>query len=153
MSKSKSIKTSPNYDQQIEEIELLKNIIPENLEIVNKEPNFHIQIKIIGKTSENPIKTFFLNIFLNYYYPEKSPRFTITEINNLLSAKNKEEIEEKIIQCCKENLGFPVIYQIYEIVQELADEEEKKELLKKEIEAKKENPYHLNQLKKIKNIR
>ena len=33
--KNNSIKTSPNYDQQIEEIELLKNIIPENLEIVN----------------------------------------------------------------------------------------------------------------------
>ena len=73
MSKSK-IKNStdppPNYEQQKEEIELLKNIIPEQVTILKSEPNFKIQIQIEGDNPEEEhFKTFYLDIFLNNNYP------------------------------------------------------------------------------------
>ena len=119
------IKLSPNYDQQVEEIELLKNIIPEKIEILKEEPNFNIKIEIEGNNIDEPKKTFILIIYLNYYYPEKAPRFKIYEINNFLNEKRKKVIEDKLTQYCNENIGLPMIYQLYEICQEFADEEER----------------------------
>ena len=43
--------TSPNYEQQLEEIEILKNILPEKVTILKESPNFIIQIEIAG---DNP---------------------------------------------------------------------------------------------------
>lgn len=47
-----SINLSPNYDQQLEEIEILKNILPEKVTILKSEPNFNIQIEIEGENDE-----------------------------------------------------------------------------------------------------
>ena len=86
-----SIDLSPNYEQQKEEIELLKNIIPEQVTILKSEPNFNIQIQIEGDTPvEEHFKTFYLDIFLNNNYPEKPPRYKLTEENDLLNEKKKE---------------------------------------------------------------
>ena len=148
-----SIKSSPNYDQQVEEIEILKNIIPEKIEVLKEEPNFILKIEIVGNNIEEPKKKFILEINLIYNYPEKLPRYRIYEINNYLSDKRKSIIEERLAHFCEENIGFPIIYQLYEICQEFADEEEKIELLKEE--AKKEGmiPYNLNNLNKIRQIK
>ena len=60
-----TIKSSPNYEKQKEEIELLKNIIPEKITILKEEPNFHIQFEIEGNTTEEKkIKKFILIIIL-----------------------------------------------------------------------------------------
>ena len=56
MSQKASIKSSPNYEQQVDEIELLKNIIPEKINIISEEPDFNIRIEIKGNT-EKPKKT------------------------------------------------------------------------------------------------
>ena len=151
MSQQTSNKSSPNYEQQVDEIELLKNIIPEKIEIISEEPDFNIQIEIKGNT-EKPKKTFILNIYLNYDYPEKCPTFKIEEINKNLSDKRQKIIEDKLNKYCEENIGFPVIYQLYEIVQEFSDEEEKLELLKEEEKVTIESPYLLTSLKKEKTI-
>lgn len=151
MSQTTSIKSSPNYEQQVDEVELLKNIIPEKIEIISEEPDFNIQIEIKGNT-EKPKKTFILNIYLNYDYPEKCPTFKIEEINKNLSDKRQKIIEDKLNKYCEENIGFPVIYQLYEIVQEFSDEEEKLELLKEEEKDTIESPYLLTSLKKEKTI-
>ena len=50
---------SPNYDQQVEEIELLKNIIPEKIEILKELPNFHLKIEIVGQKVEKPKKNLY----------------------------------------------------------------------------------------------
>ena len=151
--KKNSIKSSPNFDQQIDEIELLKNIIPEKIEILKEEPNFNIKIEIVGNNTDKPKKTFILIIYLNYYYPEKAPRFKIYEINNYLNEKRKKVIEDKLTQFCKENIGIPMIYQLYEICQEFENEEERIELLREEAKRKKMIPYRLNNLNKIKEIK
>ena len=149
-----TIKSSPNYDQQVDEIELLKNIIPEKVTILKEEPNFNIQIDIDPNDSDTdePIKQFILIIYLNFDYPEKQPRFEISEINNNLSGERREYIENKLTQYCNENLGFPMIYQLYEMCQEFANEEEKNSKLEKMETQKDINPYQLNRLDKIKII-
>ena len=152
MSQQTSIKSSPNYEQQVDEIELLKNIIPEKIEVISEEPDFNIQIEIKGNT-EKPKKTFILNIYLNYDYPEKCPTFKIEEIDKNLSDQRRKIIEEKLNKYCEENIGFPVIYQLYEMVQEFSDEEEKLELLKEEEKDNNETPYNLSSLKKVKSIK
>ena len=149
---SNSIKLSPNYEQQLDEIDLLNNIIPEKITILKEEPNFNIQIEIEANDTESKIKKFILIIYLNFDYPEKSPEFQIYEVNNYLNDKNKEKIEKKLTEYCEENIGFPVIYQLYEICQEFANEEEKLAILQKNEEDKEENPYELNKLNKIKTI-
>ena len=144
-----SIKSSPNYDQQIEEIELLKNIIPEKITILKEEPNFNIQIEIEANDTEDPIKTFILIIYLNYNYPEQAPEFKIYEINNNLSDKSENNIKNKLIEYCNENKGFPVIYQLYEMCQEFANEQEKIKITEEEKDI---NPYQLNKTNIIKII-
>ena len=145
----KSIKLSPNYDQQIEEIELLKNIIPEKIKILKEEPNFNIQLEIEANNIEEPIKKFILIIYLNYNYPEQSPEFKINEINNNISDNGETNIKNQLAEYCAENIGFPVIYQLYEICQEFANIEEKINPISKEKDI---NLYQLNKLNQIKII-
>ena len=149
-----SINLSPNYDQQLEEIEILKNILPEKVTILKSEPNFNIQIEIEGENDEEePFKTFYLEIFLNNNYPEKSPRFKIYEANDCINDKRKEMLIKKLDDYCEENIGMSVIYQLYEIVKEFADEEEKIALRKKYEEKSGQITYNLNSLQKIKQIK
>ena len=149
-----SINLSPNYDQQLEEIEILKNILPEKVTILKSEPNFNIQIEIEGENDEEePLKTFYLEIFLNNNYPEKSPRFKIYEANDCINDKRKEMLIKKLDDYCEENIGMSVIYQLYEIVKEFADEEEKIALRKKYEEKSGQITYNLNSLQKIKQIK
>ena len=151
--KKNSIKSSPNYAQQVDEIELLKNIIPEKIGILKEEPNFNIKIEIVGNNSDEPKKTFILIIYLNYYYPEKATRFKFYEINNYLNKTRKKIMEDKLTQYCDENIGLAMIYQLYEICQEFADEEERIELLREEAKRKAMIPYQLSNLNKIKEIK
>ena len=146
---------STNYEQQLEEIEILKNILPEKIKILKSEPNFDIQIEIEGDNPEQdkPFKTFFLEVFLNNYYPEKSPRIQFYEANDCLNEKKKETLIKKLEQYCQENIGMPVIYQLYEIVKEFADEEEKISLIQKKEKMKGKIIYTLSNLNKIKQIK
>ena len=74
-----SIKDSPNYEQQLEEIELLQNILLEKVKIIKDEPNFNIQIEIEGDNpnQEEAFKTFYLEVELNNDYPEKPPKLKV----------------------------------------------------------------------------
>ena len=151
----KATNTSPNYEQQEEEIEVLKNILPEKVTVLKTEPNFHIQIEIEGENNEEEehFKTFYLEIYLNNNYPEKAPRFKIYEANDCLNDKRKDMLIKKLDEYCKENEGISMIYQLYEIVKEFADEEEKISLRKKKYEKIGKIKYELNNLAKINQIK
>ena len=153
-----SIKDSPNYEQQLEEIEILQNILLEKVKIIKEEPNFHIQIEIEGDNpnQEESFKTFYLEVQLNNDYPEKPPKLKIFEANDNLSDKNKEIIMKKMEEYCQDNIGMPMIYQLYEIMKEFADEEEKisiKEEKKEKDKISGKFTYELNSLQKIKQIK
>ena len=153
-----SIKDSPNYEQQLEEIEILQNILLEKVKIIKDEPNFHIQIEIEGDNpnQDETFKTFYLEVQLNNDYPEKPPKLKIFEANDNLSDKNKENIMKQLEEYCQENIGMPMIYQLYEIMKEFADEEEKISIKEEKKEKEKNNgkfTYELNSLQKIKHIK
>ena len=150
---------SPNYEQQLEEIEILKNILPEKVTVLEDDPNFIIQIEIEGDNlnQEESYKTFYLEVSLNDDYPEKSPSIKISEENNNIDDEKKEKIMKKLYEYCLENIGMPVIYQLYEIMKEFADEEEKIYMTKQKEEKSRlnsnKNLYQLNSLEKIKQIK
>lgn len=141
-----TIKSSPYLKEQIEEIKILKNIIPEKVKILKDDPNYIIQIDIEGNDLKNKL---FLIIYLNYYYPEKSPTFKITEINGNLSEENKNILKNKLDKYCYENIGFPIMYKLFEICQQFVTEYDK--TIKKEKE-KQNAPYQLVKLNKYKTI-
>ena len=145
---------SPNYEQQEEEIEVLKNILPEKVIILKSEPNFQIQIEIEGDNpeQEESFKTFYLEIFLNHNYPEKAPRVKVYEINDCINEKRQEMLMKKLDEYCKENEGISMIYQLYEIVKEFADEEEKIFLMNKKYEEMGKIKYKFNSSNKVKQL-
>ena len=147
--------TFPNYEQQEEEIEVLKNILPEKVTILKSEPNFKIQIEIEGENNgeEEPFKTFYLEIFLNNSYPEKAPRFKVYEANDCLNDKRKDMLIKKLDEYCRDNEGISMIYQLYEIVKEFADEEEKISLRKKKYEEIGKIKYEISNLRKINQVK
>ena len=147
--------TFPNYEQQEEEIEVLKNILPEKVTVLKSEPNFKIQIEIEGENNgeEEPFKTFYLEIFLNNSYPEKAPRFKVYEANDCLNDKRKDMLIKKLDEYCRDNEGISMIYQLYEIVKEFADEEEKISLRKKKYEEIGKIKYEISNLTKINQVK
>jgi len=120
-----TLKESPYYEDQNNEIELLKNIIPDKLTIESDDPNYVLEINVTSSL-ENPEKEYILKVFLNYFYPEKSPRFQIYEKNDFLQEYRKKEITARMNKVLEENLGGPTIYQLYECAVEFADEEEER---------------------------
>jgi hypothetical protein len=130
-----------NYIQQKDEIDLLNNIIPDKMKILNENP-FELEISIEADV-EKPLYSFKLLITLNNEYPNEIPSFKLSEENNLIASKKVEEIEEKLKELCNEQLGMPIIYQLYEFVlthaqnlEENNEKEENEKLIKLEEEKK-----------------
>ena len=148
-----NIKQSPHYEEQKEEIELLQNIIPDRLTIQSDKPNYILDITIIS-SMENPEKEYKLKIYLNYFYPEKSPRFEFYEVNDFLQEKRKTEIISELNKILEENVGMGILYQLYECAIDFADkEEERRAKILKEYEKQKEiNKFNISQMKLFKQI-
>ena len=120
-----TLKQSPHYEEQKDEIELLNNIIPDRLSIESDDPNYILNIKV-KSSLENPEKEYRLKIYLNYFYPEKSPRFEFFEINDFLQEFRKKDAILRLNKVLEENLGLITIFQLYEAAVEFADEEEER---------------------------
>ena len=148
-----NIKQSPHYEEQKEEIELLQNIIPDLLTIQAEEPNYILEITV-KSSIDNPEKEYKLKIYLNYFYPEKSPRFEFYEINDFLQEKRKQEAISKLNKILEENAGMGVLYQLYECAIEFADEEEERraKILHEYEKQKTMNKFNISQMKKYKQI-
>ena len=120
-----TLKESPHFDEQKDEIEILNNIIPDRLTIESDDPNYVLNI-VVKSSLENPEKEYRLKIYLNYFYPEKSPRFEFYEINDFLQENRKKVAISRLNKILEENLGFTTIFQLYECAIEFADEEEER---------------------------
>ena len=132
-----TLKQSPHYDEQNDEIEILNNIIPDRLTIESDDPNYVLKISV-KSSLENPEKEYILKIYLNYFYPDKSPRFEFSEINDFLQESRKKVAISRLNKVLEENIGTQTLFQLYECAVEFADEEEERRA--KEIE------YYKNQL-------
>lgn len=143
-----TLRESPHYDEQKEEIDLLNNIIPDRLTIESDDPNYILNI-VIKSSVENPEKEYRLKIYLNYFYPEKSPRFDFYEINDFLQEKQKQIAISRLNKILEENLGFTTIYQLYQCAIEFADEEEERraKILEKYKKQREQIHFPLSQMK------
>ena len=148
-----NIKQSPHYEEQKEEIELLQNIIPDRLNIISEEPNYILEISV-QSSLENPEKEYKLKIYLNYFYPEKSPRFEFYEINDFLQENRRKEAISELNKVIEENVGIGILYQLYECAIEFADKEEERraKILNEYEKQKTQSKFKISQMKKYKQI-
>ena len=84
--------------------------------VLEEMPHFVVQIDLTPDVVEETILNFIITFTLMPEYPEMEPEFKLEETtNNLPSAKIAKLIED-IHLFCKENIGMPMIYQIYEMI-------------------------------------
>jgi hypothetical protein len=112
-----------NYDSHKEEIELLQNILFEQITIREDTHKFELEISV-KLDAENPKLEFDLKINLPEEYPNTHPIYEIIEKSNILPSSRIKCLNEKIKEFAEENLGFPMIYQIYEMVKDFGNEQE-----------------------------
>ena len=103
---------------------------------------------------ENPEKEYKLKIYLNYFYPEKSPRFEFYEINDFLQENRRKEAISELNKVIEENVGIGILYQLYECAIEFADKEEERraKILNEYEKQKTQSKFKISQMKKYKQI-
>jgi hypothetical protein len=117
--------SNANYENHKDEVELLKNILFEKLNILEESPNYSLEIKVDPDVNEDPKLNFSIKFTLPDEYPNCGPTYEITDLSNYLaSSKIKTFSENTIKSFIEENSGMPMIYQIYEMVKDFANEQE-----------------------------
>jgi hypothetical protein len=117
--------SNANFENHKDEVELLKNILFEKLNILEESPNFCLEIKIDPDVIEEPKLNFNIKFTLPDDYPNCGPNYEISDLSNYLaSSKIKTFSENNIKTLIEENLGMPMMYQIYEMVKDFANEQE-----------------------------
>jgi hypothetical protein len=104
-----------NYEAQKDEVELLKNILFEQLEVLEEVP-FILEITIKPDIVENPIISLKVKVSLLNDYPNIEPKYDITDESNRLPSIRLKQLNEDIKSLLGDNLGFPVVYQMYELI-------------------------------------
>lgn len=107
---------SPNYDTQKDEVELLRNILFDKLTIEEEEPLFILNIEVQPDVQEETKLFFTIKITLIPEYPDKETTVEIEETSNILPSSKISKLKEEISLYSNENLGMPMIYQIYEMI-------------------------------------
>lgn len=107
---------SSNYEAQKDEIELLKNILFDQLNIVAEEPNYHIEIACKPDIIDEPKLDFNLIIKFTDNYPDEEAIIEIIDNSNLLASSRIKMFLDKTHEYMKENLSMPMVYQIYEML-------------------------------------
>jgi uncharacterized protein (UPF0216 family) len=106
---------SENYETQKDEVELLKNILFEQLEVLDEVP-FILEISIRPDITEDPqihlkLKTTFIDD-----YPNVEPKYDIYDESNCLPSNKLKQLNESLRTLLTDNIGFPVVYQMYELI-------------------------------------
>jgi len=113
-----------NYEMQKDEIELLRNILFDQLKIIEEISSFVFEISIQPDIIESPNLKFILKISLPNEYPDIIPIYELTDVSNYIASSKVKKLNDKIKEFAQENLGMPMIYQIYELVKDFANEQE-----------------------------
>ena len=117
--------SNANYEAHKDEVELLKNILFEQMNITEEFPNFKLEIGITPDVCEDAKLNFILKFKLPDEYPNCEPIYEILDQSNYLAtSKIKSFAENSIKTFIEENFGMPMIYQIYEMVKDFANEQE-----------------------------
>jgi hypothetical protein len=113
-----------NWDTQNDEIELLKNILFDQLEVKEEVPLFTFDVTINCDEVPDPKLNLVLSFTLPEQYPDCEPKVEINDKSLYLATTKLKLLSEKIKTYCSENLSMPMIYQVYEISKEFVNEQE-----------------------------
>ena len=113
-----------NYEAHKDEVELLTNILFEQLTIKEESPQYILEVKIVPDVVEEPKLNFLVRFVLPGKYPDVSPIFEVNDLSNYLPSSRIKSLYEEIKTFVQENIGMPMIYQIYEMVKDFANEQE-----------------------------
>lgn len=113
-----------NYEAQKDEVELLRNILFEKLNIISEEEEFVMEIYLKPDITDNPKLDFQINIQLSPDYPNVHPKIEVADLSNYLASSKIKSLMDNIHNLSEELMGMPMIYQIYEMVQTFANEQE-----------------------------
>lgn len=114
---------SENRIQQQDEIELLQNIFIDNFHIHKTEPYHSFNIYVIPDASDKPLIKALIEIDFNSDYPsDKIFDFKISDVNNKAISSQFNDLNKKILELFEENKGFPIVYQVTELIKEFCNE-------------------------------
>ena len=100
--------------QQRDEIELLQNIIFDFIKIISEDP-FEIEIGTISDQFEKPKMKINLTFSLPQNYPDEPLSFLAKDVFHNIAGRKLLKVTEEANDFIKENSGFPVIFQIYDM--------------------------------------
>ena len=134
---------SENRSQHQDEIELLQNIFIDNFHILKTEPYHSFNIHIIPDASDKPLIKAMIEIDFNSGYPsDKIFDFKISDVNNKAISSQFNELNKKILELYEENKGFPIVYQVTELIKEFCNELDTK--LQDQLNVNKKENIHAN---------
>lgn len=115
--------------QHNDEVELLQSILVEGVTILTTEP-FHVLNIEVSADINSKIKILLEVEFTENYPNSDIFKFKISEISNYVSTSQLINMKEKINSFGSENIGFPILYQVIEIIkdniQQIEDAHKKK---------------------------
>lgn len=103
--------------QHNDEVELLQSILVEGVTILTTEP-FHIMNIEVSSDVNSKIKILFEVEFTESYPNSDIFKFKISEITNHTSTSQLINLKEKINTFASENIGFPILFQVIEIIKD-----------------------------------
>lgn len=112
-----------NKSQQLDEIELLQNICIDNMKIIETEPFHKFEIEVVPDADDEPLLCILFEVeFIEQYPSEKIFKYKISDKKNKAVDSQFAELLVKIDSMFEENKGFPVVYQIVELIKEYINE-------------------------------
>ncbi|CAF1239771.1 unnamed protein product [Rotaria sordida] len=96
-------------DEQLQEIEALASIYPDEITVLSEDPYPKFKLIIKPTTNdEDELRPFLLlEVKFHANYPEQSPEINIIDSANV---DDTSSFESEINKICEENLGMPVIF-------------------------------------------
>jgi len=113
--------------QHSDEVELLQSIIFEGITVVETEPWHKVLVQIQADTVDNPEILGQLEVNFTENYPNTELfGYKITDKNNKLYSYHLKDIHQRISEFYDSNQGFPIVFQVVEVIKEYLNELELK---------------------------
>lgn len=111
-----------NKSHQNDELELLQSIFIDNFKIINTSPFLNYQIEITPDTNDSPLISIIFDVKYNDEYPSDSIfEYKIYDKNNEAVNSQFNQLYTDINLYFEENKGFPIVYQVTEMIKEFGN--------------------------------
>lgn len=112
-----------NKSQHNDEIELLQSIYADSMKMHAHDPYHSFEIEIIPDSNEKPALCIIFEVeFVESYPTDKLFNYKVWDKNNRAIASQFTNLHTKVSELFEENKGFPVVYQVAELIKEYSNE-------------------------------